>query len=75
MLRLFLFPAQTWEHIPRAPTLEGQYIIKNLVVVTAAKTLHLTGSWLPDAPPADELDRLGLRSKLWTICINSNGRQ
>jgi hypothetical protein len=57
MLPHFFFPAQTWEHIPCAPTLESQYIIKNLVVVTAAKTLHLTGSWLPDAPPADELGR------------------
>jgi hypothetical protein len=43
MLPLFFFPAQPWEHIPCATTLEGQYIIKNLMVVTAAKTLHLAG--------------------------------
>jgi len=33
---LFLFPAETWTAFPIAPTLEGQYIIKNLVLVSAA---------------------------------------
>jgi uncharacterized membrane protein YphA (DoxX/SURF4 family) len=33
---LFLFPAETWTSFPVAPTLEGQYIIKNLVLVSAA---------------------------------------
>ncbi len=33
---LFLFPAETWTTFPIAPTLEGQYIIKNLVLVSAA---------------------------------------
>ncbi|HRL10904.1 MAG TPA: DoxX family protein [Aggregatilineales bacterium] len=33
---LFLFPAETWTTFPVAPTLEGQYIIKNLVLVSAA---------------------------------------
>jgi len=42
MLPLFFFPAETWEHIPYAPTLEGQYIIKNLVVVTAALVVGAT---------------------------------
>ncbi len=32
---LFLFPAETWKHVPYAPTLLGQYIIKNLVLVCA----------------------------------------
>jgi uncharacterized membrane protein YphA (DoxX/SURF4 family) len=36
---LFLFPAQTFTHIPYAPTLEGQYIIKNIVLISAAITL------------------------------------
>jgi uncharacterized membrane protein YphA (DoxX/SURF4 family) len=33
---LFLFPAETWTHFPYAPTLEGQYIIKNVVLIGAA---------------------------------------
>lgn len=33
---LFLFPAETWTTFPIAPTLEGQYIIKNVVLVSAA---------------------------------------
>ena len=34
-LPLLFFPSETWKHIPYAPTLEGQYIIKNLVLVSA----------------------------------------
>jgi uncharacterized membrane protein YkgB len=33
---LALFPGQTWSRFPIAPTLEGQYIIKNLVLIAAA---------------------------------------
>lgn len=33
---LVLFPAETWTTFPIAPTLEGQYIIKNIVLVSAA---------------------------------------
>ena len=33
---LLLFPTVTFTHFPLAPTLEGQYIIKNLVLVSAA---------------------------------------
>ena len=32
---IFLFPDEVFKHIPYAPTLEGQYIIKNLVLVAA----------------------------------------
>ena len=39
---LFLFPAQTWEVFPIAPTLEGQYIIKNVVLVAGAVVLGAT---------------------------------
>jgi uncharacterized membrane protein YkgB len=35
-LPLFFFPAETWRHFPYAPTFEGQYIIKNLVLISAA---------------------------------------
>ncbi len=32
---IFLFPNEVFTHFPYAPTLEGQYIIKNLVLVAA----------------------------------------
>lgn len=39
---LLLFPGETWIQFPIAPTLEGQYIIKNVVLVTAAIALGAT---------------------------------
>ncbi len=36
MLPLLFFPSETFVHVPYSPTLEGQYIIKNLVLVSAA---------------------------------------
>lgn len=33
---VFLFPYEVFSAIPYAPTLEGQYIIKNIVIVSAA---------------------------------------
>ncbi|CAN5494886.1 DoxX family protein [soil metagenome] len=39
---LVLFPAETWLRFPISPTLEGQYIIKNIVLVTAAIVLGAT---------------------------------
>ena len=39
---LFLFPDETWIRFPIAPTLEGQYIIKNVVLVAAAFVLGAT---------------------------------
>ena len=39
---LFLFPEETWIRFPFAPTLEGQYIIKNVVLVAAAFVLGAT---------------------------------
>ena len=36
---LFLFPGETFTHLPYAPTLEGQYIIKNIVLVAAGIVL------------------------------------
>jgi uncharacterized membrane protein YkgB len=42
MLPLFFFPAETFTAFPHAPTLEGQYIIKNLVLVGAAIVIGAT---------------------------------
>ncbi|MBL8056646.1 MAG: DoxX family protein [Anaerolineales bacterium] len=39
---LFFFPAETFTVFPIAPTLEGQYIIKNVVLVSAALVLGAT---------------------------------
>lgn len=33
---VFLFPSEVFNHIPYAPTLEGQYIIKNIIIISAA---------------------------------------
>ena len=41
-LPLFFFPAETWAHFPYAPTMEGQYIIKNMVLVTSAMVVGAT---------------------------------
>ena len=39
---IFLFPNEVFTRIPYAPTLEGQYIIKNLVLVSAALVIGAT---------------------------------
>jgi len=39
---LVLFPAETFTVFPSAPTLEGQYIIKNVVLVAAAMVVGAT---------------------------------
>jgi uncharacterized membrane protein YphA (DoxX/SURF4 family) len=39
---LFLFPSETFAMFPFVPTLEGQYIIKNVVIVAAAIVLGAT---------------------------------
>ena len=39
---LVLFPEETWIRFPIAPSLEGQYIIKNVVLVAAAFVLGAT---------------------------------
>ncbi len=39
---LFLFPSETFTRFPYAPTLEGQYIIKNLVLIAGALVVGST---------------------------------
>ena len=36
---IFLFPHEVFTRIPYAPTLEGQYIIKNIIIISAAIVL------------------------------------
>jgi len=42
LLPLLLFPAETFVIVPLAPSLEGQYIIKNLVLISAAMVVGAT---------------------------------
>ena len=42
MTPLFLFPAETFTLFPYAPTFEGQYIIKNLVLISAGLVVGAT---------------------------------
>ena len=39
---LIFFPRETFAQIPYAPTLEGQYIIKNIVLVSAGIVIGAT---------------------------------
>ncbi len=42
LLPLVFFPRETFALVPLAPTLEGQYIIKNLVLISAAIVVGAT---------------------------------
>ena len=42
ILPLFFFPQETFLKVPFAPTLEGQYIIKNLVLISAGIVIGAT---------------------------------
>jgi uncharacterized membrane protein YphA (DoxX/SURF4 family) len=55
---LFLFPQETWLVFPIAPTLEGQYIIKNAVLIAGAVVLGATvrGGRITTEPPPDPAD-------------------
>ena len=56
---LFLFPAETFTQFPYAPTLEGQYIIKKIVLVSAAIVIGATvrGGAVIDDPDVTRLAR------------------
>jgi uncharacterized membrane protein YphA (DoxX/SURF4 family) len=40
VMPLFFFPHETWLRFPYAATLEGQYIIKNVVLVSAGAVIY-----------------------------------
>lgn len=58
---VFFFPQEVFNAIPYAPTLEGQYIIKNLVIISAAIVIGATvrGGALVDDPRALRKTRSG----------------
>lgn len=54
LMPLVLFPGEVFTRIPFAPTLEGQYIIKNAVLISAAIVLGATvrgGGLVPERRP------------------------
>ncbi len=55
VMPLFFFPHESFVQVPYAPTLEGQYIVKNLVLVTAAIVIGATvrGGGLVAEPEAE----------------------
>jgi uncharacterized membrane protein YkgB len=59
MLPLLFFPSETFLIPPIAPTLEGQYIVKNLVLIGAAVVLGATvrGGRLSASPGTQLRDR------------------
>ena len=53
LMPLFLFPKEVFTRVPYAPTLEGQYIIKNLVLISAGIVVGATvrgGAMVPEPP-------------------------
>jgi uncharacterized membrane protein YphA (DoxX/SURF4 family) len=48
MLPVVFFPGEVFTRIPYAPTLEGQYIIKNIVLISAGLVIGATvrGGWM-----------------------------
>jgi uncharacterized membrane protein YkgB len=54
---IILFPDEVFVRIPYAPTLEGQYIIKNLVLISAGIVVGATvrGGRIVPEPPEDDL--------------------
>ena len=59
MTPLVLFPAETFAAVPYAPTLEGQYIIKNLVLISAGLVVGATVRGGRLNPQPDEGSALG----------------
>ena len=57
VLPLFLLTHETWTHFPFALTMEGQYIVKNIVIVGAATVLAGSRSlrWRSRAPVSHTL--------------------
>jgi uncharacterized membrane protein YkgB len=60
LLPLAFFPDEVFRVIPIAPTLEGQYIIKNVVLISAAIVIGATvrgGKVIADPGPAAQAKR------------------
>jgi len=62
---IVLFPHEVFSRIPYAPTLEGQYIIKNLVLISAGIVVGATvrGGWMVAEPRANVMQRGSARER------------
>jgi uncharacterized membrane protein YphA (DoxX/SURF4 family) len=61
IMPLFLFPSEVFVRVPYAPTLEGQYIIKNLVLISAAIVIGATvrgGRLVADSQAAEAAEEI-----------------
>lgn len=61
---VLFFPGEVFAIFPIAPTLEGQYIIKNLVLISAGIVLGATvrgGKIIPDPRAVKVVEQTGLR--------------
>jgi uncharacterized membrane protein YkgB len=57
VMPLFFFPGSTFKSVPLVPTLEGQYILKNIVIIASAIVLLATvrgGKIISDPQIADQ---------------------
>jgi len=62
---LFFFPQEVFTRIPFVPNLEGQYIIKNVVLISAGLVIGATvrgGAIVADPQSAQRGQRIDLRS-------------
>jgi uncharacterized membrane protein YkgB len=62
---LFLFPDASFTNFPFAPTLEGQYILKNIVIVSAGIVIGATvrgGDLIADAEAIKQVQAQGQRA-------------
>jgi uncharacterized membrane protein YphA (DoxX/SURF4 family) len=56
IMPIFLFPADVFVRVPYAPTMEGQYIVKNIVLISASIVIGATvrgGRVIPDPEVAE----------------------
>ncbi len=70
---LFLFPAEAFTVFPYAPTLEGQYIIKNIVLIGAALVVGATvrgGRLVADRDAAREAQASAARRSTRLTAVN-----
>lgn len=65
---MILFPQETWVQFPTVPTMEGQYILKNIVLVSAALVIGAMsqGKWMSLKPaPEFKADELPAQARLY----------
>jgi uncharacterized membrane protein YphA (DoxX/SURF4 family) len=65
---ILLFPQETWVRFPTVPTMEGQYILKNIVLVSSALVIGAMsqGKWMALQPASNlKTDELPDQAKLY----------